>query len=750
MGEAVTGRRGRRKRIIIVGVAAVAAVAIGGGVAMAMTSSSGPSYRLASVTRGSVTQTVTSVGTVSSVNRATVSFAESGKVASVIAQLGQHVAAGQTLAQLDMTTLNQQLQAAQADVAKAQQTLAADTAAQLAGTTSSSSAASTSSTSSSSAGSTTHVTQSAATTALTVTPAVLLSPTSVPASSSTAATSGPHTVSTVGPGAGTGSGASTPAPASGGSDAGTGSASNSAVAAAQAKVAQAQAVVLNQQQAIDSQLATASADMRAETKACAAVSVSSPTSGQSATPTAKSGSTAPSGAGSAPGSTSSSSPPTSAPSAPSGGTVVSGLAACQNLISTVLADQQQVAAQENTQLSNEKALDTALTALQHAILASPSGGRQRIQQWKRRIRLGQVRSDPPTTPARSGRVEPARPVAPDPRTSGAKNSFGSSGSKNGSGSASSKNGFGSAGSGSGSGSTGSKSGSSSRSGSSSSGSTGGSGFSGSGAGSGSGRVITAAQLAADQAQIDAANANVAVAQQNSAQATLTSPISGTVAQVGLTVGSSTGSSGITVIGSGNREVSTTVALNDIDRVKIGDLAAVTVDGVSTPLSGKVSAIGILNTTTGSSTSYPVTVLLDPTSAKLYDGLGGSVAITTSSVSNVLTVPSSAVHTVGQLNVVSVLKGGTESTVRVDVGAVGPDRTEITSGLVEGQRVVLANLDEPMPSNSTNVNARRLGVGGTGGLGGAGGLGGGAGLGGGGGAGFGGGAGGGGAVTRGGR
>jgi len=428
---------------------------------------------------------------------------------------------------------------------------------------------------------------------------------------------------------------------------------------------------------------------------------------------------------------------------------VTGLAACQNLISTVLADQQQVAAQENTQLSNEKALDTALTALQHAILASPSGGASGSSSGSGGS--GSTRSGGSASHTGSGGSGGTGSASrAGSATSGAKNSFGSSGAKNGSGSASSKNGFGSAGSGNGSGSSGSKSGSSSRSGASSSGSTGGSGFSGSGAGSGSGRVITAAQLAADQAQIDAANANVAVAQQNSAQATLTSPISGTVAQVGLTVGSSTGSSGITVIGSGNREVSTTVTLNDIDRVKIGDPAAVIVDGVSTPLSGKVSAIGILNTTTGSSTSYPVTVLLDPTSAKLYDGLGGSVAITTSSVSNVLTVPSSAVHTVGQLNVVSVLKGGTESTVRVNVGAVGPDRTEITSGLVEGQRVVLANLDEPMPSNSTNVNARRLGVGGTGGLGGAGGLGGGAGLGGGGGAGFGGGAGGGGAVTRGGR
>ena len=507
----------------------------------------------------------------------------------------------------------------------------------------------------------------------------------------------------------------------------------------EAKVAQAQAVVLNQQQAIDSQLATASADMSAEVKACAAVSASSPTSNQSTAPTAKSGGTAPSGARSAPGSTS----PSSATGERTGRAIrwhgVSGLAACQSLISTVLADQQQVATQENTQLSNEKTLDTALTALQHAILVSPSGG---------------------TSGSSSG--------------SGRSGSTGSGGSANHAGSG-------------GSGGTGSAG-----RGGSATGSKNGSGSSGSKNGfrlvefrkrvrlvrlEEAGRAPVAGRapparpvgqdsadpalapdlaghhrssLAADQAQIDAANANVAVAQQNAAQATLTSPISGTVAQVGLTVGSSTGSSGITVIGSGNREVSTTVSLTDIDRVKIGDSAAVTVDGVTTPLSGKVSAIGILNTTTGSSTSYPVTVLLDPTTAKLYDGLGGSVAITTSSVSNVLTVPSSAVHTVGQLHVVSVLKGGTESTVRVNVGAIGPDRTEITSGLVEGQRVVLANLDEPMPTNSANVNPRRLGVGGTGGLGGAGGIGGGAGFGGGAGSGGGGGAGGGGSVTRGGR
>jgi trimeric autotransporter adhesin len=689
VGEHGAARRGRRRRILIAGIAAVVALAVGGGVAVAMANSSGPAYRLASVTRGSVTQTVTSVGTVASVSRATVSFAVSGKVASVAVKLGQHVTAGQSLAQLDMTSLNAQTQVAEAQVAKAQQTLAADTAAQLAGTTTT--------TSSSDSASATHVTQSALVTALT-TPPTSASPTQV-------------APTTAGPSAATGSGSTGgPGASTGASGSGSRAGSSPAITAARAKVAQAQGIVLTQQQAIDASLATTTADINAETKACAAVSVSPPTTQPSST----SRSVAPSSA------------PTSAPTAPSGGTTVVGLSACQSLIATVLADQQQVATQENTQLSNEKTLDTDLTALQQAIAASSTGSGSGVSG-----RSGSSGSG--SSSGRSGTAVPGggSTTRNGSGSSNSKKGFGTNGS---SGSSGSRNGSGSSGSGSGSGSSGSRS---------SSGSSGGSSV----GGSGSGKVITAAQLAADQAEVDAAQANVAVAQQNAGQATLTSPISGTVAEVGLSAGTSAGGSGITVIGPGSREVSTTVALADIDRVKIGDAASVSVDGVLAPLPGKVTSIGILNTTTGSSTSYPVTVLLNPTAAKLYDGLGASVAITTSSVANVLSVPSSAVHTVGQLHVVSVLKGSTMSTVRVTVGAVGPDRTEITSGLAEGQRVVLAELDQPLPTNSANANARRLGVGG-GGLGGAG-LGGGTGFGGG--AGVGGGAGfGGGGTTRSGR
>jgi multidrug efflux pump subunit AcrA (membrane-fusion protein) len=215
------------------------------------------------------------------------------------------------------------------------------------------------------------------------------------------------------------------------------------------------------------------------------------------------------------------------------------------------------------------------------------------------------------------------------------------------------------------------------------------------------RPASAEQLAADQAEIDAAQAQLALARQNRSAAVLTSPITGTVAAVSMTAGRAVGagsaSSSITVIGAGQEQVSTTVSLTDLDSLRVGDRATVSVDGISRPLTGVVSLIGVLNTSSGSSPSYPVTVVLDPTGQRLYDGSGASVRIQVASVTGVLTVPSSAVHTVGQLHTVTVLDHGTAVATRITIGAVGSDRTQVTSGLRAGQQVVLADLSAPLPT-----------------------------------------------------
>ena len=297
----------------------------------------------------------------------------------------------------------------------------------------------------------------------------------------------------------------------------------------------------------------------------------------------------------------------------------------------------------------------------------------------------------------------------------------------------------------------------SRSGSSSSGSSGsgsssasssGSARSSSG-GSGGGTLVTADMLALDQANVDADTAAVFVAAEAVNQATLVSPLAGTVAQISVTPGSSVSaqSTAVTVIGPGVDQVTTTVGDLDLEKIHVGATAIVTPDGTSKPLHATVTAIGLLpvsttsttsttgstgsSRTTGASTAassssssstssssassatnsatYPVTVSLD--SGGLYSGSGAAVSILVKSVTGVVTVPTSAVTTLGLLHTVTVLSGGKAQRKIVVVGATDATLTQITSGLKAGQHVALANLSSPLPtSGSTSLTGRGGGLG----------------------------------------
>ena len=122
--------------------------------------------------------------------------------------------------------------------------------------------------------------------------------------------------------------------------------------------------------------------------------------------------------------------------------------------------------------------------------------------------------------------------------------------------------------------------------------------------------------------------------------------------------------------------------------------------------------------------YPVVIGLTGSPSGLRNGASAAVTIILNRVADVLAVPTSAIRTAGggALHIVTVVSGNKTSTVPVQVGATGPDLTEIKSGLQEGQQVMLADLSQPLPSNTTN---RGFGGGGgfVGGGGGAGGLGG---------------------------
>ena len=254
--------------------------------------------------------------------------------------------------------------------------------------------------------------------------------------------------------------------------------------------------------------------------------------------------------------------------------------------------------------------------------------------------------------------------------------------------------------------------------------TGSSGASSAGRGSGGGTAVTAADLVVDQATVDADGDGVVVAQQALKQATLVSPLAGQVAEISVTPGSSISaqSAAVTVIGPGVDEVTTTVSDLNLDKVHVGATATVTPDGSDSPVQGTVTAIGLLpvstsasssssgggtrsasaasssasstststSTSTSSSATYPVTITL--ATSGLYSGSGADVAILIKRSSSVLTVPTSAVTTIGTRHTVTVLQKGKAMRKLVVIGATDATRTQITSGLAKGDQVVLAQLN----------------------------------------------------------
>jgi multidrug efflux pump subunit AcrA (membrane-fusion protein) len=231
--------------------------------------------------------------------------------------------------------------------------------------------------------------------------------------------------------------------------------------------------------------------------------------------------------------------------------------------------------------------------------------------------------------------------------------------------------------------------------------------------------VSAAQLAADQASVDSAVAQVAVARQNLDQSTMVSPIEGTVAAVNIVAGSPTPSGStahVVVIGPGSQQVTTQVSDLDVGSVKVGAPAEVTPSGATAapPLKGTVTAVGALNIGTAAAPAYQITIGLAADAPNSPAGQSASVSISTAHVSDVIAVPSSAIRTSGSERTVTLLDGGSTRAVPVEIGAVGPTLTEITSGIQPGDKVVLADLQQPLPSLTTSGVRAVTGGGGGGG------------------------------------
>lgn len=246
------------------------------------------------------------------------------------------------------------------------------------------------------------------------------------------------------------------------------------------------------------------------------------------------------------------------------------------------------------------------------------------------------------------------------------------------------------------------------------------------------------QLASDSAAVAAAESNLSQAQDDLDSATLTATMKGTVASVGLTVGdqvsgSSTsggGSSGGSGAGGGTTTTTTSTATSagvviispklfkvvadvsaaDVPSVKQGMQAQVTPSGATDPVFGTVTAIGLVAQASSSgAATFPVTVTVTGPQSKLYAGTSATVSIITKQVADVLSVPTMALHTSGSTTYVEKLVDGTGRKTTVKLGATYGASTEVTAGLVAGDKVVVITLRTPTgTTNRSGTNGGGFG------------------------------------------
>ena len=223
--------------------------------------------------------------------------------------------------------------------------------------------------------------------------------------------------------------------------------------------------------------------------------------------------------------------------------------------------------------------------------------------------------------------------------------------------------------------------------------------------------------------LDVESEKLALSQKQSAynDAFITAPFSGVVAKVDVKRGDSV-SNGTAVATLVTKDQVAEVSLNEVDvaKVKVGDKAMLSFDAVDgLEISGVLSEVDQVGTVSQGVVSYSAKVTFDTTDPRILAGMSVSASIITDSKSGVLVVPTSAVKSSNGSSYVLVFDPALDTTaatttgvpttatpiqVPVEVGSSDDTSTEITSGLVEGQQVVVRTI---LPSSTTATAAPSL-------------------------------------------
>ena len=220
---------------------------------------------------------------------------------------------------------------------------------------------------------------------------------------------------------------------------------------------------------------------------------------------------------------------------------------------------------------------------------------------------------------------------------------------------------------------------------------------------------SAAQIAAQDAAVAKARVDYQNAVDSRDAATVNSPINGTVIAVSTRVGDqaggassgggsgqgasqvSGGSSGglVTIADLEHLQVEAAIDQADISKVAVDQAVEVTLDALpNEKFTGKVAAIDPIPETNQNVVTYTAYISIDKPGPGMRLGMSANLEIALEKHEDVLFVPNVAIRTRGDRQFVSKMIDGELAEVAVKTGLVADDRTEIVSGLREGDDIAV--------------------------------------------------------------
>lgn len=218
-------------------------------------------------------------------------------------------------------------------------------------------------------------------------------------------------------------------------------------------------------------------------------------------------------------------------------------------------------------------------------------------------------------------------------------------------------------------------------------------------------------IEAAEQKLEAAKLQLTADKESYDNAIAKSPFDGIVTEVKYNVGDNVNPNLnlLSIIDTNELLLNMQVGEIDVNKIKIGQLAELNFDAIGDKkYIAKVSSIDLVSTTVQNVVGYNVKLKLTKYDEDLRLGMSGTANILVNSKEGVIAVSNSAVKSSGSQKYVQILENNAPKNINITLGLVGDTKTEVLTGLKEGDSVITQTITTSVISTTGAPSLFNLG------------------------------------------